>query len=111
MKPLKLLRTSLTASLALTIAFAAAFVNAQQTASRHLFFHITLSPELRHPVSGRLLLFVSPGHGATAVDVNMMSPASTYIAAKEIASFAPGQTIDIDANETVFPAPLSQAPE
>lgn len=82
---------------------------AQAPVPQHLFFHITLSPQFQHPVSGRLLLFVSPGHGAKAVDMNMMSPTSVYIAAKEIAGLAPGHTIDIDADDIVFPAPLSQA--
>lgn len=41
--------------------------------------------------------------------MDMMSPTSVSIAAKEIASLAPGQIVDIDADDTVFPAPFSQA--
>jgi hypothetical protein len=91
-------------------AMAATLAPAQQSVTpQHLFFHVTLSPEFQRPVSGRLLLFVSPGHGEKTVDMDMMSPAKVYIAAKEVAGLAPGQTIDIDADDTVFPAPLSQA--
>jgi hypothetical protein len=42
--------------------------------------------------------------------MNMMSPAKVYIVAKEVTRLMPGQTVDIDADATVFPAPLSQAP-
>jgi len=41
--------------------------------------------------------------------MNMMSPESVYVAAKEISSLAPGESIDIDADDLVFPRPLSQA--
>lgn len=105
MRPLNLLRTAAAALLFLAVNLAAS----QSPSPQHLFFHVTLSPQLQQPVSGRLLLFVSPGHGAKAVDMNMMSPTSVYIAAKEVSGLAPGQTIDIDADDTVFPAPLSQA--
>jgi hypothetical protein len=94
------------------LAIAATLAPAQQpTAPQHLFFHVTLSSEFHHAVSGRLLLFVSPGHGGKVVDVDMMSPTKVYIAAKEIVGLAPGETIDIDADDTVFPDPLSQAPK
>lgn len=83
----------------------------QPTTPQHLFFHVTLSPQYQHPVSGRLLLFVSPGQGGKEVDMDMMSPTKVYIAAKEITGLMPGQTVDIDADATVFPTPLSQAPK
>src|SRR5271156_6013612 len=62
----------------------------------HLFFHVTLGPQFQQPVSGRLLLFVRPGHGDNHVDMDMMSPAATFIAAKEVPFLAPGQTIEFD---------------
>ena len=91
----------------------ARFVAASQEIKQpvdHLFFHVTLGPQFQQPVSGRLLLFVRPGHGDNHVDMDMMSPAATYIAAKEVPFLAPGQTVDIDADEIVFPHPLSSAP-
>src|SRR5271170_5511690 len=76
----------------------------------HLSFHVTLGPQFQQPVSGRLLLFVRPGHGDNHVDMDMMSPAATFIAAKEVPFLAPGKTVDIDADDLVFPHPLSSAP-
>jgi S-formylglutathione hydrolase FrmB len=56
------------------------------------------------------LLFVAPPSGdGSAVDINMMSPGSVYVAAKEIVNLAPGESVDIDADDVVFPRPLSQA--
>ena len=76
----------------------------------HEFFHVVLSGSFASPVSGRLLLFVGPPTGDGAeVDMNMMSPESVYVAAKEVSHLAPGQSIDIDADDMVFPRPLSEA--
>jgi len=91
--------------------FFASLAGAQQPATpQHLFFHVTLGPQFQQPVSGRLLLFVAPGRGDKKVDLSMMEPTKTYIAAREILHLAPGKTVDIDADDTVFPAPLSSAP-
>jgi len=106
MRQFNLLETAATA----LFAIAATLAPAQQpVVPQHLFFHVTLGPQFQHAVSGRLLLFVSPGHGDKEVDMDMMSPAKVYIAAREVVSFAPGQTVDIDADDMVFPGPLSQA--
>src|ERR1700734_219641 len=82
----------------------------QQNFPQHLFFRVTLGPRFSSAVSGRLLLFVSPGHGDKAVDTEMIAPSKTYGAGKEVPSFAPGQTVSIDADDLVFPGPLSDAP-
>ncbi|MGD0629893.1 MAG: alpha/beta hydrolase-fold protein [Terracidiphilus sp.] len=77
---------------------------------QHAFFHVALDTSFTKPVSGRLLLFIAPATGdASSVDMNMMSPESVYVVAKEIASLAPGESVDIDADDLVFPRPLSQA--
>jgi len=77
---------------------------------RHAFFHVSLDRSFNAPVSGRLLLFVAPAVGdSSAVDINMMAPESVYVAAKGISHLAPGEPIDIDADDLVFPKPLSQA--
>ena len=81
---------------------------------RHDFFRVTLDHTYKNPVSGRLLLFISPNSGdasdAKSVDMDMMSPASVYVAAKEVAHLVPGESVDIDADDVVFPRPLSSAP-
>ena len=76
----------------------------------HTFFHITLDSSFKEPFSGRLLVFVGPAAGSEqAVDMQMMSLESVYIAAREVRSLAPGETVDIDLDDDVFPRPLSQA--
>ena len=82
----------------------------QAPVPQHLFFRVTLASQFQHSVSGRLLLFVAPGHGDKRVDADMMAPTKTYVAAREVHDLASGQAIDIDADDVVFPAPLSNAP-
>ena len=95
-------------ALAACLSLPAIHASAQQE-PKHLFFHIQLPRASAQPLSGRLLLFVSSGEGAKAVDMNPMSPAVTYVAAKEVSSWAPGDTVDIDADDLVYPGPLSDA--
>jgi enterochelin esterase-like enzyme len=96
---------------AIVISVASFCAHAQQAKlPQHLFFHVTLGPQFHQPVSGRLLLFVSPGSGEKAVDMSMMAPTKVYIAAKEISHLLPGETVDIDADDGAFPGPLSHAP-
>ena len=99
------------ASIAAILSCLAAFTAAaqQQSFPQHLFFRVTLGPQFPAPVSGRMLLFVTLGHGDKAVDSDMMAPAKTYVAAKEIPYLAPGQTVSVDADDVVFPEPLSNA--
>jgi S-formylglutathione hydrolase FrmB len=57
-----------------------------------------------------LLLFVATSSAdASQVDIDMMSPTSVYVAAKEVVRLMPGESVDIDADDCVFPRPLSQA--
>src|SRR6204780_4035408 len=74
-----------------------------QRPSRHDFFRVSLGDTFRSPVSGRLLLFIAPvstdakdKNDAPSVDMDMMSPTSVYVAAKEVAHLAPGDSVDID---------------
>lgn len=77
---------------------------------QHAFFHVLLDRSFSGPVSGRLLIFIAPpSSDAATVDMNMMAPESVYVAAKEVAHLAPGESIDIDADDQVFPRPLSDA--
>lgn len=99
---------------ALTFAFSFGVCDGQiqpaAASPQHAFFHVLLDRSFASPVSGRLILFVAPpGGDASAVDMNMMAPESVYVAAKEVAHLAPGEPVDIDADDLIFPRPLSQA--
>ena len=88
-------------------------INAQVSSgpSQHTFFHVTLDNPTSGSVSGRLLLFIAPATGdSTSVDVDIMAPASVYVAAKEVPHLERGESIDIDADDLVFPSPFSTAP-
>ena len=87
-----------------TILFAATAL-AQQP--QHLFFRVTLGPEIGAPASGRLLVFLSPGTGAKEVDMNQFQPSAVYVAAKEIPYLKPGEAVDIDTDDLAFPAAFS----
>jgi S-formylglutathione hydrolase FrmB len=77
---------------------------------QHTFFHVFLDRSFSKQVSGRLLLFVAkPSSDASQVDIDMMLPGSVYVAAKEVPHLAPGESVDIDADEIVFPSLLSKA--
>jgi len=79
--------------------------------AQHTFFHVLLDRSFSKQFSGRLLLFVAkPSSDASRVDIDMMSPTSVYVAAKEVMQLAPGESVDIDADDLVFPGPLSKAP-
>jgi len=103
--------------IALSLALAASvsgLISAQAqmeaAAPQHAFFHISLASSYSAPVSGRLLLFIAPPSGdGSSVDMNMMAPTSVTVAAKELRTLAPGEQVDLDADDLVFPGPLSQA--
>jgi enterochelin esterase-like enzyme len=91
-------------SLLASILFAAtAFAQQPQ----HLFFRVTLGPEITVPASGRLLVFVAPGTSAKEVDTNPFQPSGVYIAAKEVPWLKPGEAIDIDTDDLAFPSAIS----
>ncbi|MGA2807384.1 MAG: alpha/beta hydrolase-fold protein [Terracidiphilus sp.] len=94
----------------LLCAYAALHAQATARTPQHAIFHVALDSSFPATVSGRLLLFVAPPSGdSSAVDINMMSPESVYVAAKEVSHLAPGESIDIDADDLAFPKPLSRA--
>jgi hypothetical protein len=74
---------------------------------QHLFFRVTLGPQLTAPVSGRLLIFLKEGTGAKEVDANPFQPSDVSIAAKELYYWKPGTSVDIDTDELAFPAGFS----
>jgi hypothetical protein len=92
-------------ALPLVAAFFAASAFAQQP--QHLFFRVTAGPAITAPVSGRLLIFLAPGTGAKEVDLDEFHPAAVFVAAKEISRLAPGESVDVDADDLTYPKPFS----
>ncbi|MGH9656154.1 MAG: alpha/beta hydrolase, partial [Bryobacteraceae bacterium] len=84
------------------------FLPAAFGAQHHLFFRIVLGKQFSKPVSGRLLLFLKPGFGASRIDPNPFHPKSVYVAAKEIHDLAPGSAVEIDTDAVAFPSGFSQ---
>jgi S-formylglutathione hydrolase FrmB len=95
------------------------------TAVAHQFFRVQLGAVSTQPTSGRLLLFAIDAKAAEAaakaeskgkktavdeVDANPFRATETSVAAREVSHWAPGQAMDIDADELAFPAAWSQLP-
>jgi hypothetical protein len=103
-----------TTRLLLTLFCAAVAVSAQTGVHRHEWVRVTLDKAIAQAVSGRMLIFMAPAGVDTkdpnTVDIDMMSPTSVYVAAKEVAHLAPGESVDVDVDDIVFPQPFSQAP-
>jgi S-formylglutathione hydrolase FrmB len=89
----------------LILVFCAASALGQE--SRHLFFRVTAGPGISAPVSGRLLIFLEAGEGATSVDLSEFRPGAVFVAAKEVSRLAPGQSVDVDADGIAYPGPFS----
>jgi hypothetical protein len=94
-----------------------------QTVPAQAFFHVQLDGAAAQPVSGRLLLFAIAAKDAEAaakehggdgkveeVDTSPFFPTQTAVAAREVSRLAPGQAVDINADEIAFPQPWSQLP-
>ncbi|ESQ83233.1 hypothetical protein AEAC466_13355 [Asticcacaulis sp. AC466] len=77
-------------------------------------FKVEVPATAEAPVSGRLLIFATkakPGEPApTEVDTSPFEPTGTAIAAREINTAAPGQTIVVDADTDAFPSAFSDLP-
>ncbi|TPG10124.1 enterochelin esterase [Rhodanobacter glycinis] len=96
------------------------------TGVTHQFFHVRLgATAVPQPTSGRLLLFAIDARTAVAaakaasdgksdvvgeVDANPFRATETSVAAREISDWTPGQAVDIDADQMVFPAAFSRLP-
>jgi hypothetical protein len=78
-----------------------------QSVTPHLFFRVTLSSGISGPASGRLLVFLQEGSGATEIRVSELHPSATFVAASEISDVEPGSSVDIDVDQLAFPAPFS----
>ncbi len=75
---------------------------------RHLFIRVALANSFEKPVSGRLLIFVQPGTGAHEVDTNPFHPRAVSVTAKEVHDLSPGAAVDVDTDDTAYPAGFSQ---
>jgi S-formylglutathione hydrolase FrmB len=96
---------------AVAFCLSACLTGCQRGAERGpLRFRITLSKEVAQQVTaGRLLVFLS---GATQESHSLavgFLPDGTWMAAMEVADFAPGQTIEFNPDLQAYPQPLSQA--
>jgi hypothetical protein len=100
--------------LLLALCCATVAASAQTGVPRHLWVRVTLDKAISQEVSGRMLIFMAPASVDTedrnSVDMDMMSPTSVYVAAKEVAHLAPGESVDVDVDDLVCPQPFSQAP-
>lgn len=94
---------ALRASALLICALAA---SAQQP--RHLFFHVKLAANTNELVSGRLLVFVATGSGASSLTQSAFDPSGTYVAAREVHDLRPGATVDIDTDDEAYPSGFSK---
>lgn len=74
---------------------------------QHLFFRVNVGAEFTKPVSGRMLIFLMAGTGAKQVDENPFSPTAVYVAAKEVSDLSAGDSVDVDTDDTAFPAGFS----
>jgi S-formylglutathione hydrolase FrmB len=79
-------------------------------------FQVTLPPEQAAPLSGRLIVFARPlADGAAAlpdsVDASSFAPRDgVVVAAQEVQSWAPGQTVVLDADHGAYPSPFGELP-
>jgi len=78
--------------------------------AHHLFFRVTLGFGFHERQSGRLLIFLRKGSGNKELGPGFI-PGETWIAAREVESLALGSSVDVDADDTAYPKPFSQAPD
>lgn len=80
---------------------------------------VVLAPGVKDAQSGRLIVFAQridpaakPAKGADAgtVDVNAYAPGDTALAAREVASLAPGEVATVDTGTDVYPAAFATLP-
>ncbi|AXC09429.1 hypothetical protein ACPOL_0042 [Acidisarcina polymorpha] len=76
----------------------------------HVFFRVQAPSSAGAPVAGRLLIFVRQGSGDSEITTSEFSQENTWVAAKEVISAAPGEMLEINADELAFPRPFMQLP-
>lgn len=96
-----------------TLLFATACAVAQTASpARHVHFTVQAPTNLTAPISGRLLIFLKAGTGEKTVDVNQLSPASTWVGAREVQSLSAGALVEVDpdAEGIASPGPFAAIP-
>ena len=76
-------------------------------------FQVKLPPQHAGAVSGRLIVFAQPFDGKVppaSVDASPFDPGPVIVAAQEVASLAPDQTIELDADVQSSPRRFETAP-
>ncbi len=68
------------------------------------------APSVGGPLNGRVLIFVKQGSGDKNVDTDAFHPADTWVAAREVRNLAPGEFVDVDADEVAYPKGFSEMP-
>jgi len=99
--------------------------SAQTPAVHHQRFDVQMDAAAARAGKGRLLIFASEASAAeaaalaqskgkskdvTQVDANPFAATQTTVAAREVGLLKPGQTLSVDGDSVVFPAPFSQLP-
>lgn len=108
--PATLKRLTLILGLYALVALSACAQTNATPASRSLHFRITLAKDAAQKATrGRLFVFMSDSAQAQTSLGGGFVPGSTWIAAMEVESLAPGETIDFDADAKAYPHPFSQA--
>ncbi|MDQ2686749.1 MAG: esterase family protein [Armatimonadota bacterium] len=76
-----------------------------------LRFQITLAPgAAAKAVSGRLFVLMSDAPGSPKTLSTGFIPGKTGLAAQEVTSLAPGQSVTLDPDALAYPTPFSQSP-
>jgi enterochelin esterase-like enzyme len=76
----------------------------------HVFFRVQAPDTNTAPISGRLLVFLKAGSGASEVSNSEMHLTDAWVCAREVQNLAPGASVEVDADETAFPKPFSTLP-
>jgi len=104
---------------ALLVAIAVHTAMLWQAERKPPIFLVKLDAGMSQPVSGRLLLFVTPAgpaeaaapnHVVTSVDADAWHPDKASVAAREIARLIPGRAMEIDTDALAFPSGFSRLP-
>jgi enterochelin esterase-like enzyme len=76
----------------------------------HVFFRVQAPASNTAPVSGRLLVFLKAGSGDSEVSTSEMHLTDAWVCAREVQNLAPGDSVEVDADEIAYPKPFSTLP-
>jgi enterochelin esterase-like enzyme len=81
--------------------------NPPATPPPHVFFRVQAPATNTAPISGRLLVFLKAGSGDSEVSNSEMHLTDAWVCAREVQNLAPGDSVEVDADETAYPKPFS----